>query len=138
MSAYDVVYDGWTQTQIKKKQMDKIIVFIGGIVGIILTAWFFFGKKEEAVEAGAEIEVVVKGGYSPSVISIKKDKKTTINFLRSDESSCLEEVILPEFKIKKFLPLNTKVSIVIQPKKSGSFPFSCAMGMFHGKLIVKN
>lgn len=118
--------------------MDKILVSFAGIIGIIFTAWYFFGKKDEVFEVDNSVDILVKGGYSPSSIQIKKGKKTTLNFLRTDENSCLEEVVLSEFRIKRFLPLNKTVSVEIQPDKIGSFDFSCGMGMFHGKLTVKN
>jgi plastocyanin domain-containing protein len=123
--------------------MDKILVSLAGIIGIIFTAWYFFGKKEEVFEAPstssgqASVDILVKGGYSPSIIQVKEGKNTTLKFLRTDENSCLEEVILSEFKIKRFLPLNKTVFVEIRPDKIGTFDFSCGMGMFHGKLIVK-
>lgn len=117
--------------------MDKILVTTLGIAGIAFTYWFFLGKKENVVEAKDSIDVIVEGGYSPSVISVPKGKTTKINFLRKDPSSCLEEIVLSDFKIKKYLPLNQKTSIIITPQKGGTFPFSCGMNMYHGKLIVK-
>ncbi len=119
--------------------MDKIIVTMGGIFGIFFTFWFFLGKKDsKAKEVTGSIDVLVKGGYSPDVISVKRGKAITINFIRKDENSCLEEVILSDFKIKKYLPINKKVSVQITPQEVGKFDFSCGMGMFHGKLIVKD
>lgn len=118
-------------------ELDKIIVLTTSLTGIIFTYWFFLMKKEKAVEASYSIDIVVEGGYKPDVISIPKGQLTKLNFLRKDPSSCLEEVVLGDFKIKKFLPLNQKVSVEIQPQKSGEFGFSCGMDMFHGKLIVK-
>lgn len=119
--------------------MDKIVVIFGGIGSIIFVAWFFFGKKaaSDAVEAKGSIDIQVSGGYKPSVIALKQGKKTTINFLRTDPSSCLEEVVLSDFKIRKFLPLNEKASITITPQKAGEFPFACGMNMFHGRIIVR-
>ena len=117
--------------------MDKIIVTITGIIAIIFTAWFFFGKKEEAVEAKDEIDIIVDGGYNPSKIVIRNNQPITLNFIRKDSNTCLEEVVLPDFKIKKYLPLGKKVSIVIKPTKAATFPFSCGMNMFNGKIIVK-
>ncbi|OGG14813.1 hypothetical protein A2963_04410 [Candidatus Roizmanbacteria bacterium RIFCSPLOWO2_01_FULL_40_13] len=116
--------------------MDKIIVTIFGLLGIAATYWYFLGKKEEAVEAKDSIDIKVEGGYSPSVISIPQGKTTKLNFFRKDPSSCLEEIVLSDFKIKKFLPLNKKTTIEITPRETGTFPFSCGMNMYHGKLIV--
>ena len=81
---------------------DKLIVTIFGLTAIIFTYWFFLMKKEEeAVAASDSIDISVKGGYSPEVISLKKGKTTKLNFIRKDPSSCLEEVVLPDFKIRK-------------------------------------
>jgi plastocyanin domain-containing protein len=117
---------------------DKVFVTISGIILIFFTYWFFFLKKREEVEASGEIDILVRGGYSPEIISVKKGKPITLNFIREDENSCLEEVVLSDFRIKKYLPLNKKVSIQITPDKTGEYSFSCGMNMFHGKLIVKN
>lgn len=117
--------------------MNKIVVAIFGIVGIAFVWWFFFGKKEKEVVAKDKIDIKVEGGYSPSTILLKKGKKVTINFLRTDPSNCLEEVILSDFKIKRFLPLNKSVSVEITPQETGKFEFSCGMNMFHGKIIVR-
>lgn len=117
--------------------MDKIIVAIAALLGIALTYWFFLMKKDEVVEANDQIDITVEGGYKPSTISIKKNKTTQINFFRKDPSSCLEDVVLSDFKIRKFLPLNQKTTISITPRKTGTFDIACGMNMFHGKLIVK-
>lgn len=116
---------------------DKIIVSIVGLIGIVLTYLFFFGKKEEAVEAKGSLDITVEGGYKPSQIVIPANTPTTLNFTRRDSNPCLEELVMTEFKIRKVLPLDEKVSIKITPQKTGSFPFSCGMNMFHGKIIVK-
>ncbi|MDO8583032.1 MAG: cupredoxin domain-containing protein [bacterium] len=117
--------------------IDKVLVAIFSIGGIVFTYWFFLMKKEEVVSVTDSVDIIVDGGYTPNTISVPKGKTTTINFFRKDPSSCLEEVVLSEFKIKKYLPLNKKVLIEINPKKEGTYPFSCGMNMFHGKIIVK-
>lgn len=118
-------------------QFDKLITIVLGFAGITFTYWFFLMKKDKTVEVESEIDILVDGGYSPSKISVQKNKTTQINFLRKDPSSCLEEVILPDFKIRQYLPLNKKISISITPKKKGEYEIVCGMNMFHGKIIVK-
>lgn len=119
--------------------IDKFLVAIFSIAGIAFTYWFFLLKKEKEVTVTSDsIDIIVEGGYSPEVISIPQGKTTKINFIRKDSSSCLEEVILSDFKIRKFLPLNKKVTIEVTPQKVGEFPFSCGMNMFHGKMIVED
>lgn len=116
--------------------MDKIIVTVLGFIGIAFTFWFFLMKKEKEQEVEGEVDIVVNGGYSPEVISITKGKPTKINFIRKDQSACLEEVVLPDFKIRKHLPLNQKVTVEIAPQKEGEYGYACGMNMFHGKIIV--
>lgn len=119
--------------------IDKISVVIASIGGIIFTYWFFLMKKEgKAVGADKNsIDIIVKGGYTPEVILISRGKAATLNFIRQDSSSCLEEVVIPEFKIKKYLPIDKKVSVSIMPQKEGKYEISCGMNMFHGKIIVE-
>ncbi len=116
--------------------MDKIIVTITGIGLIAGIYWFFFGKKEEAMTASNAWDITVEGGYKPATITIPQGKPTTITFTRKDPNSCLEDVVLPEFKIKKFLPIGEKVAITISPTKPGTYGIHCGMNMFHGKIIV--
>ncbi len=117
-------------------QIDQILVLVFGISGMLFVYWFFFMKKEEIVKASDEIEIVVSGGYKPSSIQVKRNQLTKLNFLRTDPSDCLEEVVLPDFKIKKYLPLDKKVTLELRPTKKGEYFFSCGMNMYHGKLIV--
>jgi len=117
--------------------MDKIIVTIAGLIGIIFTYWFFLMKKEKEIQVSDSIDIIVEGGYSPNVISIPKGKTTKLNFIRKDPSSCLEEVVLGDFKIRRRLPLNQKVTIELTPQRSGEFIYACGMNMYHGKIIVR-
>lgn len=117
---------------------DKIIVIVVGVLGTVFTYWFFLMKKYKEVSSeNGSADIVVDGGYTPEVITIPKGKTTTLNFIRKDPSACLEEVVIGDFKIRKFLPLNKKVSIDVKPEQAGEISFGCGMGMFHGKLIVK-
>lgn len=130
-------------------EIDKLIVLAGGIglIGFIYV-WFLteWGKRAnssasvvhtKSSDGNDEIEIIVDGGYRPDVIRVKRGQKVTLSFLRKDPSSCLDEVILPDFKISSFLPLNEKTKVSFVPGKSGTFDFSCGMRMFHGKLIVE-
>lgn len=116
--------------------MDKLIVTITGIATIAGIYWFFFGKKEEAMEAKTSWDILVEGGYKPATIQIPAGKPSTLTFTRKDSNSCLEEIVLPDFKIKKFLPLNEPVTVQLPPTKPGAFVFHCGMNMFHGRIVV--
>lgn len=116
--------------------LDQILVAIFSLGGMVFTYWFFLTKKEEPVTVSDTVDIIVEGGYTPDTISITHGEPFQINFIRKDPNSCLEEVVLGDFKIRKFLPLNQKVTVKITPKQKGEFAFSCGMNMFHGKIIV--
>ena len=118
-------------------EIEKVVVIVFGAIGLVFTYWFFLTKSDNEVSAvEGSVDITVEGGYQPDVISIPQGKTTKINFFRKDPSSCLEEVVLPDFKIKKYLPMNKKVTIEINPQKTGEYIFSCAMNMNHGKIKV--
>lgn len=119
--------------------MNQLFILIIGTLSIVFIAWYFFGKKDEVTEvSGSSINIKVDGGYSPSSIMIKKNKSVTLKILRTDPSDCLQDLIIPEWKIKKSLPLNKEIAIDLKPDKVGEFPFHCGMNMFHGKIIVRD
>ena len=120
----------------------EIIVVIGGAALIVLTLWYFFGKREAtAATVGSsgmqEIKVTVKGGYSPDVIVVKKDVPVRLNFYRDETSSCSEQVVFGDFGIARDLPAFKTTTIEFTPDKSGEFNFVCGMNMLRGKLIVE-
>lgn len=116
---------------------DEIIVILSGVLGVVFTYWFFLGKKRRTVVASGDVDIIVDGGYSPEVVVIPRGKTTKINFIRRDPTDCLEEVVLPDFQIKRHLPLNKKVTVEIAPQKPGEYPYACGMNMYQGKIIVK-
>ena len=116
--------------------MDKTIVTIVGIGFIGAIYWFFFGKKEETMETKNSWDITVEGGYRPATITIPVGKTSNVTFTRKDPNSCLEDIIIEDFKVKQFLPINKPVSISLSPTKPGTYSMHCGMNMFHGKIIV--
>lgn len=107
------------------------------MLAIASTAWFFFGRRARPVAAAKnEITIIVDGGYTPDTIELQRGVRARITFVRKDPSSCLEEVVLSEFGIRKFLPLGQPVTIELDPHDAGRFGFSCGMNMYHGAIIV--
>jgi len=120
----------------------EIIVVIGGIGLIAFVLWYFFGEREATAavvnEAGVqEIDVTVKGGYSPDVIVVDRGRPVRLNFRREETSSCSEQVILGDFGIVRDLPAFKTTPVEFTPERSGEFPFTCGINMLHGKLIVQ-
>lgn len=116
------------------------LLCLGLIIAII--GWFFYkpieeGKKAQQKSGYQEIEVEVLGGYTPGTIILKKDVPARIIFNRKDPSSCLDQVVFPDFGVHADLPLESPYVVELTPHKEGDFSFSCGMNMMHGKLIVE-
>lgn len=120
-----------------------ILVTVICLVLIGFIAWWFFGNhaeegKRAQQKAGyQEIEVEVMGGYTPGTIILKKDVPARIVFNRKDPSSCLDQVVFPDFGVHADLPMNDRYVVEITPHEKGEFGFACGMNMMHGQMIVE-
>lgn len=116
----------------------KILVDLIGLSLIGFVYWFFFMKKDTVQQVvGHTIRIKVSGGYQPNTIKAPVNKPITIIFDRQDPSSCLEEVTIPAFEIRQFLPLGKATSVTLSPTRVGTFDIVCGMNMQHAKLIVE-
>jgi plastocyanin domain-containing protein len=116
------------------------------MVGLLLIAWqlwWFLGRQGGGVaarqsEAGLqEITILVDGGYAPSRIKVKAGQPMRLAFHRVDPSSCLAQVIFPDFHKSLDLPLDATTSLEFPPTKAGVYPFHCGMNMVRGVLEVE-
>ncbi|MFQ5981598.1 MAG: hypothetical protein ACE5OZ_25925 [Candidatus Heimdallarchaeota archaeon] len=89
---------------------DRILVLILGITLMILSTWFFFGPKKtgkaKISKSGIqEIDILVKGGYDPSIISAQPDLPIRIDFDRQEASDCSARIVFPDLGISRGLSL---------------------------------
>ena len=120
----------------------EISVIAGGLGAVGFVLWYFFGERERVVAvqttAGVqEIKITVKGGYSPDVVVVRKDKPVRLLFYRDETDSCSEQVIFGDFNIARQLPAFKTTAIEFTPDRAGEFTFTCGMNMMRGKLIVE-
>jgi plastocyanin domain-containing protein len=119
----------------------EIIVIALGILAVVIVLWWFFGERETVAaevrkDGVQEIDITVKGGYSPDVIAVKKGVPVKLNFFRDETSSCSEQVVIGDLGIARDLPAYKTTAIEFTPDRTGEFPFTCGMNMLHGKLKV--
>jgi plastocyanin domain-containing protein len=122
---------------------EQILVVLGGIVAIAWINWYFFFAERRAAgaveRAGGvqEVAITVKGGYEPATVRVTEGRPVRLIFDRQETSSCSEEVVLPDFGVRKFLAPFRRTIVELVPRQAGTFDFTCGMGMLHGKLIVE-
>jgi plastocyanin domain-containing protein len=83
-----------------------------------------------------EIAVTVRGGYSPSTIALKAGVPTRLIFNREESSGCSAQLLIPAFGVEKPLPAFTQTVVEFTPTATGTFNFTCGMGMLKGTLVV--
>jgi plastocyanin domain-containing protein len=121
----------------------QVAVTLLGLAAIAWVNWYFFvaGRGSPAIAtvgAGGmqRIRVEVKGGYEPALIRVRADAPVRLDFHRDETSSCTEEVVLPDFGIRTFLPAHRTTSVSFTPAE-GRYEFTCGMGMVRGTIIAE-
>ena len=119
----------------------EILVTAAGVLLAGLLAWFFFGPKPtgRATERGGiqEVDVTVRGGYTPSVIRVREGVPLRVVFDRQEGGECTSEVVFPDFRVRRTLPAYARTAVELIPERSGEFGFACGMNMVHGRLVVE-
>lgn len=112
-----------------------------GLAGFVL--WYFFFSARQTASAVStsggvqEVAITVKGGYSPDVIEVERGKPVQLSFYRDEENSCSEELLMPDFSVRRDLPAFKTTLVELLPQQAGKFEFTCGMGMLRGSLVVK-
>lgn len=120
----------------------QIAVTVGGVALVGFILWFFFGPRRAtaARESGTgaqEVEVVVRGGYTPDRIEVRQGRPVRLTFLRQESNPCTEQVILGDFGLSRTLPEGERVPVEFTPDRAGEFTFHCGMNMVRGTLVVR-
>jgi plastocyanin domain-containing protein len=119
------------------------IVLAAGVAAIAWVNWYFFLGSRQAATATAgsggvqEVTITVHGGYEPAEVRLQKGVPARLVFDRQETSGCSEEVVLPDFGIRRFLPAFQKTTVELTPDRTGSFEFTCGMSMLRGRLVVQ-
>jgi plastocyanin domain-containing protein len=119
------------------------IVVLGGLSAIAWVNWYFFVAGRTAAQAAVgaagmqQVTITVRGGYQPAHVKVKQGARVRLVFDRKETAGCSEEVVFPDFGIRKFLPAHKQTAIEITPDRAGSYEFTCGMSMLRGRLTVE-
>ena len=123
--------------------MLDFLILTGGVIAIVWVNWYFFMAPKAAVTArasaagGQEVSITVEGGYSPSVVRVKRGQPLRLIFDRKEKSPCSDEVVISDFGVRRFLKPFEKTVVELNPTKAGSFEFACGMSMLRGRIEVE-
>jgi plastocyanin domain-containing protein len=76
-------------------------------------------------------------GFSPSEVKLEKGKPAQLFFVRMSDDTCAKEVVFPELKIEKDLPLNTPVRVDIPTTEARTLTFQCGMAMYKSSVLIQ-
>lgn len=118
--------------------MRKTLLQIG-LAGFLLVTIFALitpGGVKRARFQTARIEINAQG-YQPVNVRLRRGVRARVTFVRTTDLTCAKEIVLPDFNIRRALPLNQPVVISFTPQKKGTFAFVCGMNMMRGQFIVR-
>ncbi len=121
----------------------QTLVLLAGAGIIAWINWYFFMARTPATAATAiaggvqEVVIHVAGGYSPSQVRVRAGQPVRLVFDRQEENSCSEEVVIPDFGIRRFLPAHARTAVEFTPTEPGTHEFTCGMSMLRGRLTVE-
>ena len=111
---------------------------------LLLIAAIGCSKSESAARANPTVTAqgptkvtVDDHGFTPSEVHVEKGKPLSLVFTRTTDKTCATEVVFPELKLKKDLPLNTAVSIDVPTEQSRTLAFQCGMGMYRSAVVIQ-
>ncbi|MBA2670053.1 MAG: cupredoxin domain-containing protein [Gemmatimonadetes bacterium] len=125
-------------------EMTDLLIVLGGAAAIAWVNWYFLLANRPAARAAAagdgvqEVRIRVAGGYSPSHVRVRRGAVVRLLFDRQETSGCSEEVVLPDFGIRKFLPAHRETAVEFTPEREGDFEFMCGMSMIRGRITVED
>lgn len=120
------------------------LVVTAGLAAIVWVNWYFFLARRPAAAAAVgsggvqEVTIAVQGGYDPALVRVRQGSPVRLVFDRRETSGCSEEVVFPDFGIRKFLPAFQKTVVELKPAQAGTYEFTCGMSMLRGRLIVES
>lgn len=121
--------------------MNAVVVLLGFLAIGAVNWWFFFAARRSAsatdVGGRQEIVITVRGGYDPAAVRVTAGRPFRLLFDRQETSSCSEEIVLPAFGVRRFLPAHQRTAVDLPAAEPGRYEMSCGMGMLHGELIVE-
>jgi len=107
---------------------------------VVSTATTDASPAAPAVTAAAamhEQTIQVGGAFTPSSIKIPANQPVRLNFHRTAEPSCADEIMFPSLNMKKKIAVNETVSFDLPPQKAGTLNFACGMDMIKGTAVVQ-
>jgi plastocyanin domain-containing protein len=81
--------------------------------------------------------IVDDKGFTPSHVEVQKGKPASLVFVRTTDDTCAKEVVFPDIKLEKDLPLRTAVAVDIPTGEARTLTFQCGMAMYKSAVVIQ-
>lgn len=95
-------------------------------------------KSSEASSPLADV-TASEHGFTPASLKLPgggPGSHGTVTFVRTTDKTCATEVVFPDLKLEKTLPLNQVVAVDLPTDAPKTLTFQCGMGMYKGAVVV--
>jgi plastocyanin domain-containing protein len=78
-------------------------------------------------------------GFTPTSLNVPSGgpgSHHTVTFIRTTDKTCATEVVFPDLKLEKKLPLNEVVGVDLPTDTAKTLTFQCGMAMYKGAVVV--
>lgn len=80
---------------------------------------------------------VTEKGFEPAEVHVRKGEPLELIVTRTTDETCAKKLVVKDAGVKKDLPLNQAVSVLLTPGKTGEIRYACGMDMVSGVLLVE-
>ncbi|RSX50593.1 ATPase [Bifidobacterium goeldii] len=114
------------------------LVIAAALTWLILKFFFAPQQGEQGTLEGnrQSAVIIVRGGYSPAVVTMRAGVPITLTFDRRETGECTSHVVFSDLGLDVMLPGNDITDVNLPALPAGEYPFACGMNMVHGMLRV--
>ncbi len=99
--------------------------------------WFFSAERFEANPVNNQITInISNSGYSPKYFQVKLNQPVRLTLVSKNVRSCALAFVFKSFGIRTILKPTDEQTFTFTPTKTGSYLYSCSMGMYSGTMEV--
>ena len=114
-------------------------------LGILVAAALFLARLTACAGRRARLgpdgvqeqEIIVLDGYTPDTVVVQEGVPVRLKFTRLETTECSDRVVFSGLKVSRRLPPYRTTMVEFVPLIPGEYLFTCAMGMYRGKLLVE-
>ncbi|OGN77805.1 MAG: hypothetical protein A2082_01240 [Chloroflexi bacterium GWC2_70_10] len=125
--------------------MDALVLVLAVVTGaFVVTVALAIVRRRTASERGVrrsdgaqEVRVLVQHGYRPDRVELEAGVPAILRFDRQEEDPCSELLVCELLPSSYRLAPRAETVVRFTPTVPGTFAFTCGLGMYAGRIVVR-